>query len=64
MTNRIFWALGQYPKCFESKEQFLAWSNTPGCNVLPCADCTKEYQTKMINKFRCENAKYPVENDE
>lgn len=60
-VDRIFWAVGQFPKCFESKQQFLEWSNTPGCNVLPCADCTKEYQEKMIKQFRCGNQKYQIE---
>lgn len=60
-VDRIFWAVGQFPKCFESKEQFLAWSNTLGCNVLPCADCTVKYQQLMIKQNRCANPIYQIE---
>lgn len=50
---------GSFPACFESKEQYRAWKEIAvqvPVKLGPCADCTPEYQAKMIRERRCENS--------
>ncbi len=50
----------EYPKCFESKEQFDEWVSLANETRLPspetnyCFDCTKEYQKYAAENGTCE----------
>lgn len=42
----------EFPKCFESKEQFEAWYEVEQLahtkpRMFPCRDCTAEYREQM-----------------
>ena len=46
------------PKCFNSPEDYMNWRaaarhTDPGLNQY-CADCTPEYQSAMIQQYRCQ----------
>jgi hypothetical protein len=58
---------GKVPKCFDSAQQFRAWKecarfDAPVLGV--CADCTPEYQARMIHERRCENPQVQFEEGE
>ena len=51
---------GEYPRCFNSNEEFKAWvqaarGSSPRAGF--CTDCTKEYQAQMKKERRCQ---YPI----
>ena len=48
---------GDFPRCFNSKEEFKAWvqaarGSSPRAGF--CTDCTKEYQARMVKEGRCQ----------
>lgn len=48
---------GSVPRCFETKEQFVAWREAARlayAHYGPCTDCTPEYQARMKEENRCE----------
>jgi hypothetical protein len=58
---------GKVPKCFESAEQYRAWKECARLSPVQlgvCADCTPEYQAKMINAKRCENPQVQFDEDD
>jgi len=49
---------GEYPKCFDSLQQYLEWKEL-ALQSIPtfrhCEDCLPTYQLEMKNQRRCEN---------
>ena len=48
---------GEFPRCFNSREEFKAWvqaarGSSPRAGF--CTDCTKEYQARMVKESRCQ----------
>lgn len=47
-----------FPRCFDSKEQYVAWvacarASHPKPGHSYCEDCTPKYQKQMIEERRC-----------
>jgi hypothetical protein len=56
-----------YPTCFASQSQYASWRQS-ALKSLPeassyCADCTLEFQQKMITQSRCAHPKTVFEMD-
>lgn len=48
-----------FPRCFDSKEQYVLWvaaarSSHPTAGHSYCEDCTPAYQARMISSYRCQ----------